>query len=151
MRTVMEIVVEKIVNLEIFVLERLKLNVEIKVGYTVLYCSWIYHILRFKLSNFEHKLFKLTWTWKLSNFRLTNFYFFIGVKSKSNENKTVRRWPERFNIFKTRSFLIIWNWILAKTKNFESFENKESEIFEIISKSMFTMSIIICGCRIRIN
>ena len=151
MRTVMEIVVEKIVNLEIFVLERLKLNVEIKVGYTVLYCSWIYHILRFKLSNFEHKLFKLTWTWKLSNFRLTNFYFFIGVKSKSNENKTVRRWPGRFNIFKTRSFLIIWNWILAKTKNFESFENKESEIFEIISKSMFTMSIIICGCRIRIN
>ena len=116
MRTVMEIVVEKIVNLEIFVLERLKLNVEIKVGYTVLYCSWIYHILRFKLSNFEHKLFKLTWTWKLSNFRLTNFYFFIGVKSKSNENKTVRRWPERFNISKTRSFLIIWNWILAKTK-----------------------------------
>ena len=151
MRTVMEIVVEKIVNLEIFVLERLKLNVEIKVGYTVLYCSWIYHILRFKLSNFEHKLFKLTWTWKLSNFRLTNFYFFIGVKSKSNENKTVRRWPERFNISITRSFLIIWNWILAKTKNFESFENKESEIFEIISKSMFTMSIIICGCRIRIN
>ena len=151
MRTVMEIVVEKIVNLEIFVLERLKLNVEIKVGYTVLYCSWIYHILRFKLSNFEHKLFKLTWTWKLSNFRLTNFYFFIGVKSKSNENKTVRRWPERFNIFKTRSFLIIWNWILAKTKKNESFENKESEIFEIISKSMFTMSIIICGCRIRIN
>ena len=34
MRTVMEIVVEKIMNLEIFVLERLTLKIEIEVGHT---------------------------------------------------------------------------------------------------------------------
>ena len=75
----------------------------------------------------------------------------MPIHNENDENGHSQRWPEKIIISKTGSFLIIWNWILAKTKKNESFINKESEIFEIISKSMFTMSIIICGCRIRIN
>ena len=72
MRTVMEIVVEKIMNLEIFVLERLTLKIEIEVGHT--------SFKTFQFSNWN--FFKPTWTCKFSNFRLTNFYFFHRCKKK---------------------------------------------------------------------